>query len=267
MLHYLDMLTHPEINPYIFKIGPIGPTWYGLMYVLGFILAIVLLKRRASRNGWRNWKTDQVDDIVFTAMLGVILGGRLGYILFYKTSVIWTDPLQILKFWEGGMSFHGGLLGVLVAMYIYAKRQGRTFFELTDFIAPIVPPGLGFGRIGNFLNGELWGKPTEVPWGFQVNGQVLHASQLYEAFLEGLVMFAILWWYSSKPRNKRSTSGLFLLLYGVFRFMVEFVRVPDSHLGYQFFGWMTRGQQLCIPMIFFGLYLIYSSKNFENNKT
>jgi phosphatidylglycerol:prolipoprotein diacylglycerol transferase len=152
-------------------------------------------------------------------------------------------------------------------MYLYAKKQGRTFFELTDYIAPIVAPGLGFGRLGNFINGELWGKPTDVPWGFQVNGQVLHASQLYEAFLEGLVMFVILWWYSSKPRNKRSTSGLFLLLYGVFRFTVEFVRVPDSHLGYQFFGWMTRGQQLCIPMIIFGLYLIYSSKNFENSKT
>jgi len=191
MLHYLDMFTHPQIDPYIFKIGNFGPTWYGLMYVLGFLLAIYLLKRRAKRDAWRKWNVQQAEDIVF----------------------------------------HGGLLGVLVAMFIYAKRQGRTFFELTDYIAPVVPPGLGFGRVGNFLNGELWGKPTDGAWGFKVNEQVLHASQLYEAFLEGLVLFVILWWYSKKPRNKRSTSGLFLLFYGVFRFVVEFVRVPDSHLG------------------------------------
>lgn len=272
MLHYLAMLTYPEIDPQIFTIGPfdlgpihigtIGPTWYGLMYVLGFVLAIVLLKRRAKKQAWRGWSANQAEDMIFYGLFGVILGGRIGYVLFYNTSMLWQDPIAIFKVWEGGMSFHGGLLGVLAAMMIYAKINGRTFFQVTDFLAPAVPPGLGFGRFGNFINGELWGKETTAPWGFKVNDQVLHASQLYEALLEGLLLFIILWWYSSKPRAKRTVSGLFLLGYGVFRFLVEFVRVPDSHLGYMTFGWMTRGQQLCIPMILFGLYLLYSSKKF-----
>ena len=154
------------------------------------------------------------------------------------------------------------LLGVLIAMLIYAKRNGRTFFQVTDFLAPAVAPGLGFGRVANFINGELWGKPTDVAWGFNFQGQVLHASQLYEALLEGLVLFIILWWYSKKPRATRAVSGLFLLFYGIFRFLIEFVRVPDSHIGYEFFGWMTRGQQLCIPMIAFGIYLYLSSKRY-----
>ena len=264
MLHYLAMLTYPEINPYIFKIGPIGPTWYGLMYILGFVAAIYLLKRRAKRDTWRGWQPQQAEDMIFLGLFGVIIGGRMGSVLFYNTSMLWEDPIAIFKLWEGGMSFHGGLLGVLAAMLIYAKRNGRTFFDVTDYLAPAVPPGLGFGRIGNFINGELWGKPTDAAIGFKVNGQVLHASQLYEAVLEGLVLFLILWWYSSKPRAKRSVSGLFLLFYGIFRFLIEFVRVPDANLGYMTFGWMTRGQQLCIPMIVFGLYLLYSSNKFNN---
>jgi phosphatidylglycerol:prolipoprotein diacylglycerol transferase len=261
------MLTYPKIDPVLVHIGPLSIHWYGLMYVIGFIVAIYLLKRRAKRDSWRHWKPEQAEDMVFYGLFGVIVGGRLGYFLFYQPEVFWSDPLSLVKFSQGGMSFHGGLLGVLFAMWLYAKRNGRTFFQVTDFLAPAAAPGLGFGRIGNFINGELWGKPTESALGFKVNGEVLHASQLYEAFLEGLVLFIILWWYSSKPRATRSVSGLFLLLYGIFRFMIEFVRVPDSHIGYQFFGWMTRGQQLCIPMILFGAYLIYSSKKFPYIKS
>ncbi|MBT8142019.1 MAG: prolipoprotein diacylglyceryl transferase [Gammaproteobacteria bacterium] len=255
------MFTYPEINPYIFKLGPIGPTWYGLMYVLGFVFAIVFLKRRAKLQAWRGWTSEQAEDMIFYGIWGVILGGRLGYVLFYNTNMLWTDPIGIFKFWEGGMSFHGGLLGVLAMMWLYAKRTQRTFFQVTDFLAPGVAPGLLFGRMGNFINGELWGKPTDSVLGVNYRGQVLHPSQLYEALLEGLVLFIILWWVSRKPTRTRLISGLFLFFYGLFRFMIEFVRVPDSHLGYQMFGWVTRGQQLCFLMVVFGLYLIYTSRN------
>jgi phosphatidylglycerol:prolipoprotein diacylglycerol transferase len=203
----------------------------------------------------------QVDDLIFYAALGVFIGGRLGYMLFYYLPIdgvgsLLRDPLVVFKVWEGGMSFHGGLLGVLLAMALFGRRIGQPFFAVTDFIAPLVPIGLGLVRIGNFINSELWGAPTHVPWAVIVNGVPRHPSQLYEAFLEGLVMFVVLWLYSAKPRPRMAVSGLFLLLYGVFRMAVEFVRLPDKGLGYLAFGWVTMGQVLSAPMIVFGVLLL-----------
>jgi phosphatidylglycerol:prolipoprotein diacylglycerol transferase len=212
--------------------------------------------------------------MIFYGVLGVVLGGRLGYTLFYGFSGFVEDPLSLFRVWEGGMSFHGGLIGVLVAMWLLSKKQQRTFFDTTDFVAPLVPIGLGSVRLGNFINGELWGGPTSLPWGMQVpcadavalcNGlgvierthlsPPLHPSQLYEALLEGLLLFVILWFFSAGWRPRMAVSGMFLLCYGVFRFSVEFVRMPDAHLGYLAFGWVTMGQVLTIPMILFGMFL------------
>lgn len=249
------MLTYPEIDPVIFSIGFLKIRWYGLMYVVGFVLAWWLARRRCRRPD-SPVTPEQVDDLVFYSMLGVILGGRIGYALFYGTEQLLSDPFYLFKITEGGMSFHGGLAGVLIAMWLHGRRLGHTMWRMTDFVAPLVPLGLGFGRIGNFINGELWGKPTDVPWGFLVNGQVLHPSQLYESALEGFVLFAILWWYSAKPRPYMAVSGLFLLLYGAFRFFVEFYRVPDAHLGYLSQGWITMGQVLTTPMIVAGAFML-----------
>ena len=249
------MLTYPEIDPVIFSIGFLKIRWYGLMYVIGFVFAWWLARRRAIKP-WSIIKPEQVDDLVFYAMLGVILGGRVGYALFYGTEQFLSDPLYLFKITEGGMSFHGGLLGVMLAMWLYARKLGTGMWAILDFVAPLVPLGLGFGRIGNFINGELWGKPTDVPWGFNVDGQVLHASMLYEAILEGFVLFAILWVYSNRERPRMSVAGLFFLFYGVFRFAVEFVRLPDAHIGYLAFGWLTMGQLLTLPMIVGGAILI-----------
>ncbi len=249
------MLTYPEIDPIIFSIGPLKIRWYGLMYVIGFLFAWWLAKRRCSRSD-SPINSEQVDDLIFYAMLGVIIGGRVGYALVYGWSQLTSDPLYLFKITEGGMSFHGGLVGVMTAMWLYGRKLGHSIWRMTDFVAPIVPLGLGFGRIGNFINSELWGKPTDVPWGFLVNGQVLHPSQLYEAILEGFALFAILWWYTAKPRPYLATSGLFLLLYGIFRFFVEFYRVPDAHPGYLALGWVTMGQVLSLPMIIAGAILL-----------
>ena len=256
------MLTYPEIDAVIFAIGPLKIRWYGLMYVIGFLLAWWLARRRSRRDD-SPITADQVDDLIFYGMLGVILGGRIGYALVYATEQLFSDPLYLLKITEGGMSFHGGLAGVLIAMWLYGRKLGLTMWRKTDFVAPIVPLGLGFGRIGNFINGELWGKPTDVAWGFMVNGQVLHPSQLYESALEGFVLFALLWWYSAKPRPYMAVSGMFLLLYGAFRFFVEFYRVPDAHLSYLAMGWVTMGQILSVPMIAVGatmLFMAYRTK-------
>jgi len=260
------MLTYPEIDPIIISIFGLKIRWYGMMYVLGF-LAGWWLARRRSRQPWSTITPQQVDDLVFYAMLGVIAGGRLGYILFYGWANMAEDPLYIVKIWQGGMSFHGGLTGVLVAMWLYGRKLGRTMWQMTDFVAPLVPLGLGFGRIGNFINGELWGKPTDVPWafsvpdhvyaGFRVGDEVLHPTMLYEAALEGLVLFLILWWFSSKQRPYMAVSGMFLLLYGVFRFFIEFYRVPDAHIGYLLADWVTMGQVLSTPMIIAGAVLLY----------
>jgi len=253
------MLVYPEIDPIIFSIGPVAVRWYGLMYVVGFIAGWWLARRRAGLPH-SPVRPDQVDDLVFYVMLGVILGGRLGYTFVYGWAEIAADPLYVLKIWKGGMSFHGGLAGVLLAMWLFGRKIGKTMWQLTDFMAPFVPIGLGAGRIGNFINGELWGKPTDVPWAFQVNGQVLHPTQLYEALLEGLVLFVILYAYSARPRPYMAVSGLFLLLYGVFRTFVEFYRVPDAHMGdggYLAAGWLTTGMLLSAPMIAAGVIMLF----------
>ncbi len=250
------MLRYPDIDPVAFHLGPVAVHWYGIMYLIGFGAGWWLGRWRA-RQPHSGWKVADIDDLLFYAAVGVVLGGRLGYILFYGLPQYVHEPMQVFKVWQGGMSFHGGLLGVLAAMWLYGRSRGRSFFDLTDYIAPLVPPGLGAGRIGNFINGELWGKPTDLPWGMLVrepDGLLVahHPSQLYQAFLEGLVLFALLWWFSGKPRPRMAVSGMFLLLYGVFRFLVEFVRMPDPQLGYLAFGWVTMGQLLSLPMVLLG---------------
>jgi phosphatidylglycerol:prolipoprotein diacylglycerol transferase len=250
------MLHYPDIDPVAFSLGPMAIHWYGLMYVFGIAGAWWVLSRRIRRRPDLNMSSTQLADITFYAVLGVILGGRLGYVLFYNFPAFLAEPTLILRIWQGGMSFHGGLLGVTAALGIYAWRHRRNLLDLTDFVAPVVPIGLGLGRIGNFINGELWGKPTDSVFGMVVDGVARHPSQLYQAFLEGVALFAVLYWYSSKPRARMSITGLFLLLYGIFRFMVEFVRLPDAHIGYLAWNWLTMGQVLSTPMILGGLLLL-----------
>ncbi len=245
------MFLYPEFDPVALRIGPLAVRWYGITYLVGFAAAWYLGRRRAARPDSPVTPL-QVDDLIFYGALGIILGGRIGYMLFYGFDQILDNPLNIFRIWEGGMSFHGGFLGVLAAMGLYARRLGKGFFQLMDFVAPLVPIGLGAGRIGNFINGELWGAPTQVPWAFIVDGEARHPSQLYEAGLEGLALFLVLWLYSSRPRPVMSVSALFLLGYGLFRFLVEFVRLPDAHIGYLAFGWLTMGQVLTLPMLVFG---------------
>jgi phosphatidylglycerol:prolipoprotein diacylglycerol transferase len=245
------MLVYPDIDPVALALGPLKIRWYGLMYVLGFLGGWFLARRRAAAPG-STWTAADVDDLIFYAALGVIIGGRLGWILFYGFDTVRADPLALVKVWQGGMSFHGGLIGVLVAIALFARRRGRSILDVFDFTAPLPAIGLGAGRIGNFINGELWGKTTGVPWGFLVQGEVRHASQLYEALLEGLVLFLLLWWFTSRPRPQLAPSGLFLVLYGTFRFLIEFVRLPDADIGYLAFGWLTMGQLLSLPMIVAG---------------
>ncbi len=249
------MLTFPEIDPIIVQIGPLAVRWYGLMYLVGFAGAWWLMRRRATRPDIGLTAQD-VGDLVFYAALGVILGGRLGYVLFYGWERLLADPLFVFRIDQGGMSFHGGLLGVLGAFGWFAWRRGRHFFDVADFVAPMVPIGLGAGRLGNFINGELWGRVTDVPWGFVFPGAGAlprHPSQLYEAALEGLALFVLLWWFSARPRPRYAVSGLFLVGYGAARFAVEFVRQPDEHLGFLAFDWLTMGQLLTLPMILGGL--------------
>jgi phosphatidylglycerol:prolipoprotein diacylglycerol transferase len=249
------MIPYPGFDPIAFSLGPVKVHWYGLMYLAGFAAAWWLARRRAAQPG-SGWTGQDVDDFIFRAMLGVILGGRIGYVIFYGLDFWAEDPWYPLKIWAGGMSFHGGLVGVLVAVAIFAKRRGRRVADVFDFTAPLPGPGLFFGRVGNFINGELWGRTTTVPWGFQVDGEVRHATQLYEAVLEGLVLFAILWWYTSRPRPRLAPSGLFLVIYGASRALVEFWRIPDAHIGYFAGGWLTMGQLLSLPMVLAGLALI-----------
>lgn len=257
------MLVHPNIDPVAFSIGPffsIGPLqvrWYGLMYLAGFAAAWWLGLRRISK-GLAPVTRQQFDDMLFFAVIGVILGGRLGYILFYKPAEYLAHPLKIFAVWEGGMSFHGGLLGVMLAMAFVARRHKIGYLRLMDFVAPLCPLGFATGRMGNFINGELWGRVTDLPWGMVFRGAgdaPRHPSQLYEFALEGIALFVLLWWFSSKPRPAGQVSGLFLLGYGAFRFIAEFGREPDSFLGFLALG-MTMGQWLCLPMIAGGIWLL-----------
>lgn len=251
------MLSYPNIDPVAISLGSLKIHWYGLMYLVGFAGAWFLGRKRSRKIGWSDV---QIDDLIFYSAMGVVLGGRVGYVLFYNFPEFVENPIILFKIWQGGMSFHGGLMGVLVAMSLFGRKYNHSFFSVTDFIAPLVPVGLGAGRIGNFINGELWGKPTESVFGMLVPGLGAlprHPSQLYEAALEGFALFMILWFYSNKPRPTMAVSGLFLIGYGVFRFSVEFVRLPDVQLGYLAFGWLTMGQLLTIPMLLLGSYLMF----------
>lgn len=255
-----NYLIFPQIDPIFFQIGPIALHWYGMMYLIGFVFAIAVANHSAKKPG-SLWTKEQISDLLFACFLGVILGGRIGYVLFYGFDSLLADPLYLFKIWTGGMSFHGGLLGVITAMYWYGKRHHRSFFSIADFIAPLVPFGLGMGRIGNFINGELWGRVTDLPWGmvFPTGGPLpRHPSQLYEFALEGVVLFIILALFIRKPRPLGSVSGLFLFFYGLFRFLVEFVREPDAQLGL-FGGFISMGQILSLPMIILGaIFIIWS---------
>ena len=261
------MLTYPIIDPVALSIGPMKIHWYGIMYLLAFAFAWFLALRNSQRP-WSPVKKTQVEDLIVYGAFGVILGGRLGYLLFYSADKWLADPTMLVRIWEGGMSFHGGLIGVAVSLLIYSRKYQVNFLSLADFVTPLVPTGLFFGRIGNFIGQELYGRSTDVPWAmvFPADPQQLarHPSQLYEAALEGLVLFFIINWYARKPRLYGEVTGLFLILYGAFRFMIEFVRQPDTQFAGQSallesFNWMTRGQTLCIPMVLLGLWFMRTS--------
>lgn len=254
-----QFLQFPVIDPIIFSIGPVALRWYGMMYLIGFVVAMYIANKAADKSAGQ-WTRDQVSDLLFYSFLGVILGGRIGYVLFYQWDYFLADPLYLFQIWEGGMSFHGGLLGVITAVYIFARKANKSFLVVADFVAPLVPVGLGMGRLGNFINAELWGRETDVPWAmvFPTDSLQLprHPSQLYEFFLEGVVLFAILYVVTRKPRSLGLAAGTFLIGYGVFRSFVEFFREPDAHLGL-YFSFISKGQILSIPMILIGMLMIY----------
>ena len=274
-----------QIDPIALALGPLKIHWYGLMYLLGFGVAWWLGRRRIRDGRLPGVDEQGYGDLMFYGMLGVVLGGRLGYILFYDLKTYLEHPLQVFQVWQGGMSFHGGLLGVCAAVWWWSRRRGLHLMDTLEFVAPLVPPGLGFGRIGNFINGELWGKFTHADWGVvfpaslpepyasmdatmlraqfesgALNAFSRHPSQLYQALLEGVVMFVVLWVFSSRPRPRYAVGGMFVLLYGVFRFLVEFVRVPDAQLEYIAFGWLTMGQLLSVPLVLLGLFWLWRSR-------
>ena len=277
-MHYLV-----DIDPIAFSIGPVAVHWYGIMYLIAFA-AFWWLGERRRRAGRLPVGPTAFSDLAFYGMIGVILGGRVGYMLFYATPELLADPLSLFRIWEGGMSFHGGLLGVLVAMWYWSRRNGMHFFDVMDFVAPLVPIGLGTGRLGNFIGGELWGRHTDLPWGMifpraidtaghsieqlkamagagQLAAEARHPSQLYQMLLEGVLLFCILYFVSMKPKPRYLVSGLFALFYGVFRFGVEFVREPDAQLGYLAWGWLTMGQILSLPLILLGVVLLLASRS------
>lgn len=259
------MLTYPHINPVALSLGPVSVHWYGVMYLIGFVGAwwLALLRAKKPDSGW---SSDQVGDLIFYAALGVVVGGRIGYMLFYDFPGFLSQPWTFFQVWRGGMSFHGGLLGVALALWFYARRENRSWVDVIDFVVPLVPMGLAAGRLGNFINGELWGRVTDVPWGMVFPGAgplPRHPSQLYEFFLEGVLFFIILWWYSSRPRPRFAVSALFLVGYGSFRFFVEFFRQPDAQLGFLAWDWITMGQLLSFPMILLGclsLHYVYAKR-------
>ncbi len=250
------MLIHPDFDPIVFSLGPLAVRWYGLMYLAGFAAAWWLGTRRISQ-GLVLITREQFEDVLFGAIVGVILGGRLGYVIFYKPGYYLGHPLEIFAIWQGGMSFHGGFLGVLFAMAFVAHRQRLNWWDVMDFVAPLVPIGIAAGRLGNFINGELWGRVTDTSWGMVFRGAgnlPRHPSQLYEMALEGFALFALLWWFSSRPRPRAQVSALFLIGYGAFRCICEFAREPDNFLGFLALGF-TMGQWLSLPMIAAGIAL------------
>jgi len=248
-----------DIDPVLLQLGPLTLHWYGMMYLVGFAAAWWLGCVRARQPG-SGWNEDQVSDLVFWGAMGVVLGGRFGYVVFYNFEQFLADPLWLFAVWEGGMSFHGGLLGVIAVLYFWGRKHGKSLLEMGDFVAPLIPIGLGAGRVGNFIGGELWGRVTDQPWGVvfprAADGLARHPSQLYEFVLEGVVLFVVLWWYSAKPRPRMAVSGVFLMLYGFFRSLVELVREPDGHLGFLAYDWLTMGQLLSLPMVLVGMLMI-----------
>ena len=261
------MLIYPSINPVAFHIGSWPIHWYGLMYLMGFASAWLLALWRA-RQPSSGWNAAQVGDLIFYTALGVIVGGRLGYVLFYDFPRFLTHPFSLFALWEGGMSFHGGLLGVIVATGWLSYRYHRCWADITDFVVPLVPLGLAAGRLGNFINGELWGRVTTMSWGMvfpQAGPWPRHPSQVYEFLLEGVLLFVILWWYSSKRRPRFAVSALFLLCYGAFRFFIEFFRQPDPQLGYLAWGWLTMGQLLSFPMVLLGCIALWYTYQYKES--
>jgi phosphatidylglycerol:prolipoprotein diacylglycerol transferase len=254
------MLVHPQFNPIAIQLGPLAIHWYGLTYLVAFglFLWLAALRVKQPQFAQRGWTRRDVEDLLFFGVLGVVIGGRLGYALFYKPTYYAAHPLEVLQVWKGGMSFHGGLLGVLGAIGLFAHRRGRHFLEITDLVAPCVPTGLASGRIGNFINGELWGRAADpsLPWAMVFPQSGLdtprHPSQLYQFALEGMLLFVLLWLYARKPRRLGEVSGMFLIGYGIFRFIAEYFREPDSFLGLLALD-MSMGQWLCVPMVLAGI--------------
>ncbi|HEY9459626.1 MAG TPA: prolipoprotein diacylglyceryl transferase [Paralcaligenes sp.] len=260
------MLHYPQFDPIAVQIGPLAVHWYGLMYLLGFALVWVLGRWRIN-HGKTDLSVQDLEDIIFYSVMGVVIGGRLGYVLFYKPAEYFSHPLEIFYLWEGGMSFHGGLLGVIAVLTIFGYKKRKSLLEIGDFVAPLIPLGLGAGRMGNFINGELWGRPTTLPWGMifpqTQDGIPRHPSQLYEMGLEGILLFALVWWFARKPRPVGQVSAVFLMGYGLFRFLVEFTRAPDYFLGL-LVGGLSMGQLLSLPMMLAGALIFWASAKKSN---
>tara|TARA_Y100000814_G_scaffold282232_1_gene247098 strand:- start:121 stop:924 length:804 start_codon:yes stop_codon:yes gene_type:complete len=263
------MFVFPQFDPVAISIGPISIHWYGVMYLIAFGGAWALASSRRDKFT-HSWSKEQISDLVFYGSMGAVLGGRVGSVFFYNFERFIEDPLWLFRVWEGGMSFHGGFLGVLIAVFVYSKSINKGFWQTIDFVAPCVPFGLGAGRLGNFIGGELWGRPTEVPWGMvfpHIDDLARHPSQLYELALEGMTLFIIVWWFSSKPRPRMAVSGIFALFYGSFRFFIEFFREPDLHIGFVYSDWLTMGQLLSLPMVILGLLLLLLAYGSDRDKS